>query len=193
MRELRQNAARIAQKVVRLVWECRSASLTATYAQQPTSCAQTGRSDFARMRTLPVTPAHPVMKPEPSLLGEKRKPRRRFLVLTLTDRCNLDCVYCFEQSKGRATMPLEVAKSAIQREFANSPDFDEIEIDLFGGEPTLCKDLIVDLVAWVGTEQNGMARRKGGICSPPRLMPHHCRASLRRILWRQVNYPRATM
>lgn len=74
--------------------------------------------------------------------------KRRFIVLTLTENCNLDCVYCYEKAKTKAVMDIQVAKDALEHEFNNSDGFDEIEIDLFGGEPTLCKEFIVELVNW---------------------------------------------
>lgn len=84
--------------------------------------------------------------------GEPRKktePKRRFVVLTVTERCNLDCVYCFERAKGGTVMDLRVAKEALEHEFAHSDAFDEIQIELFGGEPTLCKEFLMELVKWV--------------------------------------------
>lgn len=45
-------------------------------------------------------------------------------------------------------MSLETAKAVVEFEFANAIGFDEVEFDLFGGEPTLCKELIIELVEW---------------------------------------------
>jgi len=77
-----------------------------------------------------------------------KEPKRKIVMLTLTENCNLSCVYCFEKEKTKMVMDIQVAKNALTFEFNNSDDFDEIEIDLFGGEPTLCMDLIIDLVEW---------------------------------------------
>lgn len=74
--------------------------------------------------------------------------KRKIVVLTLTENCNLECVYCFEKEKTRRTMSIQVAKNAIAYEFNNSDGYDEIEFDLFGGEPTLRKTLIRELVEW---------------------------------------------
>jgi len=76
------------------------------------------------------------------------KPRRKVVMLTLTENCNLSCVYCFEKAKTKKVMDIQIAKDAIKFEFQNSEGFDEIEIDLFGGEPTLCIDVIKELVEW---------------------------------------------
>ena len=53
-------------------------------------------------------------------------------MLTITENCNLDCVYCYEKVKSKKVMDLQVAKNAIEREFNNSEGVDEIEIDLMG-------------------------------------------------------------
>jgi radical SAM protein with 4Fe4S-binding SPASM domain len=45
-------------------------------------------------------------------------------------------------------MSLDIAKSAIDKHLTNSDDFDEIEIDLFGGEPFLRPDFVQDLCEW---------------------------------------------
>lgn len=73
-------------------------------------------------------------------------PRRKTLSLTLTRACNLRCIYCYEHFKHRRDMPLAVAKAAVFRHF--NGDFDEIEIDLAGGEPFLAFDVIRSLCEW---------------------------------------------
>lgn len=74
--------------------------------------------------------------------------KRKIVMLTLTENCNLSCVYCFEKEKTKMVMDINTAKEALLYEFLNSDDFDEIEIDLFGGEPTLRMDVIKELVNW---------------------------------------------
>lgn len=78
---------------------------------------------------------------------------RKVVVLTLTESCNLDCVYCFEKAKTKGTMTIQIAKNIIHYEFNNSDQYDEIEFDLFGGEPTLCKSLIQELVEWTDIQK----------------------------------------
>lgn len=82
------------------------------------------------------------------MLKDNNELKRKIVMLTLTENCNLSCVYCFEKAKTKKVMSIEVAKNALLHEFKNSDDFDEIEIDLFGGEPTLCMDVIKELVEW---------------------------------------------
>ena len=43
---------------------------------------------------------------------------------------------------------MDIAKSAIEKHIKDSDDFDEIEIDLFGGEPFLRPDFIEELCEW---------------------------------------------
>jgi uncharacterized protein len=74
--------------------------------------------------------------------------KRKIVVLTLTENCNLDCAYCFEKNKSKQFMDIQIAKKVIEYEFTHSDEFDEIEFDLFGGEPTLRKSLIKKLVGW---------------------------------------------
>ncbi|MCK5062183.1 4Fe-4S cluster-binding domain-containing protein [Candidatus Parcubacteria bacterium] len=74
--------------------------------------------------------------------------KRKIVILTITEACNLKCSYCFETEKTEKVMNIEVAKDAITYAFNNSSGFDEIEFDLFGGEPTLCKELIKKIVDW---------------------------------------------
>lgn len=76
------------------------------------------------------------------------KQKRKIVMLTITENCNLDCVYCFEKAKTTKAMDIEIAKKIIEHEFENSENFDIIEFQLFGGEPFLCKDLIIELVEW---------------------------------------------
>jgi len=80
--------------------------------------------------------------------SNKKEPKRKIVVLTITEQCNLNCIYCFEKAKTSKTMSLDVAKAAVEHEFKNSDLFDELEFDLFGGEPTLCKAVIQELVEW---------------------------------------------
>ena len=79
---------------------------------------------------------------------EATQQRRKIAVLTIAECCNLSCVYCFETVKTQKAMPIEVAKAAVDYEFAHSDGYDEIEFDLFGGEPTLNWEVVRELVEW---------------------------------------------
>lgn len=78
--------------------------------------------------------------------------RRKVLALTITESCNLDCVYCYEPSKHQRSMSFETATSAIERHL-NDESFDEVEISFHGGEPFLEFDLIKTICEWTWERQ----------------------------------------
>lgn len=81
--------------------------------------------------------------------------RRRNCTLVITHSCNLNCVYCYETHKDDSSMPLELAKEIITKEFEfvkNSPDFDEIEFDFMGGEPFVKFDLMKEIMNWTWSQ-----------------------------------------
>ena len=59
---------------------------------------------------------------------------RMTVQITLTERCNLNCVYCYEKSKSSQTMSFEVFKSVVAETFAKKTRFDTFEFDFHGGE-----------------------------------------------------------
>ena len=102
-------------------------------------CTDFQKHEMTIMRTSEEAPAGDCTK----LLA-----RRKTVSLTLTHSCNLECVYCYEGFKNSLAMPLQVAKDALVRHFAASLGFDEIEIDLGGGEPFLAFDTMRQLCEW---------------------------------------------
>lgn len=73
---------------------------------------------------------------------------KRLVTLTLTNACNLKCIYCYEENKSKDKISFETAKSIIDKEFALD-DETPIEFDLFGGEPFLAFDLIKKIDAYL--------------------------------------------
>ncbi len=70
----------------------------------------------------------------------------------VTKACNLNCSYCYERFKTKEYMTLDMAKSIVEKEFAfvaESPDYDELQLDFIGGEPLMAFPLIRDLCEWV--------------------------------------------
>lgn len=67
---------------------------------------------------------------------------KKHISLSITERCNLNCIYCFEKSKKKETMSFDTAIKVLTYELENSPGFDEISCDFMGGEPFLEFDLI---------------------------------------------------
>ena len=76
------------------------------------------------------------------------KKNRKVVMLVVTESCNLKCSYCYQSSKSKKTMPIDLAKEKLANCFNDLENFDEIEIDLFGGEPFLNPNFIIELVEW---------------------------------------------
>jgi uncharacterized protein len=71
------------------------------------------------------------------------------LELVLTQRCNLACSYCFEgDALGAGTMSEEVGRAAIDLLFDYARDEPRLTITHFGGEPTLCFELMRTLTEY---------------------------------------------
>lgn len=62
------------------------------------------------------------------------------LIIKVTNRCNLDCAYCYENvSKKGKDMTFDVFKSIIDKTL-NSTDDKKVNVIFHGGEPTLLKN-----------------------------------------------------
>ena len=74
----------------------------------------------------------------------------RLLTLIVTERCNLDCTYCFEKNKKDREMSLETAVEAVERHLDSDTDeYDHVQIDFTGGEPLMNFNLIREVVDYV--------------------------------------------
>lgn len=78
------------------------------------------------------------------------------VTVTLTQSCNLACVYCYEHYKSIKKMDIETAKRIIDFELANSSEYDGIEFDLFGGEPFLVFDLLKAVTEYICEKKGTM-------------------------------------
>ncbi len=78
------------------------------------------------------------------------------LCLHIAHDCNLACRYCFAQEGEyhgqRALMSFETGKAALDFLIANSGSRRNLEVDFFGGEPTMNLDVVRQLVKY-GREQ----------------------------------------
>jgi uncharacterized protein len=85
-----------------------------------------------------------------------RKTVVKALCLHIAHDCNLACKYCFaeegEYHGRRALMSAETGKKALDFLIKNSGSRRNLEVDFFGGEPTLNFDVVKELVAY-GREQ----------------------------------------
>lgn len=68
--------------------------------------------------------------------------KSKHISISITERCNLNCCYCFEKSKLNKKMDLETAKNIIEYELLNSTEYETLTIDFMGGEPFLEFELI---------------------------------------------------
>lgn len=71
--------------------------------------------------------------------------KSKHISISITERCNLNCIYCFEKSKLNKKMEFETAKSIIEYELLNSTEYESLIVDFMGGEPFLEFDLIKDV------------------------------------------------
>ncbi len=83
---------------------------------------------------------------------KKRQTVVKALCLHIAHDCNLACKYCFaeegEYHGRRALMSYEVGKKALDFLVANSGNRINLEVDFFGGEPTLNFDVVKKLVEY---------------------------------------------
>ncbi len=83
---------------------------------------------------------------------KKRETVVKALCLHIAHDCNLACEYCFagegEYHGRRALMSLEVGKKALDFLVANSGNRVNLEVDFFGGEPTMNWQVVKDLVEY---------------------------------------------
>ncbi len=91
-----------------------------------------------------------------------RKTAVKALCLHIAHDCNLKCRYCFaeegEYHGKRALMSYETGKAALDFLIANSGARRNLEVDFFGGEPTLNFQTVKDLVAY-GREQEKLHKK----------------------------------
>lgn len=86
------------------------------------------------------------------MIGNEYKPKRKIIELSITERCNLSCSYCYEHNKDILNMAQDIAKNAIKNAFTDG-SFDEIEIDFFGGEPFAAFKDIRAICEWLWQQE----------------------------------------
>ncbi|MBR5376607.1 MAG: 4Fe-4S cluster-binding domain-containing protein, partial [Lachnospiraceae bacterium] len=84
--------------------------------------------------------------------GKKENPVIKALCLHIAHDCNLRCSYCFagdgEYHGRKALMSYEVGKKALDLLIRSSGSRVNLEVDFFGGEPTLNFDVVKKLVEY---------------------------------------------
>jgi len=93
--------------------------------------------------------------PNKDIFAKPGDNKRRTVVLTLTNNCNLKCKYCYEEHNDRksAIMDFETAKEKITKYMEMDDGLDMVEIQFFGGEPFLAFPLIKKIVSWFHTKE----------------------------------------
>lgn len=69
------------------------------------------------------------------------------LSIIVTNKCNLNCTYCYENSKTTNSISVEKAKKIIAEKL-NNTTYEEVIIDFFGGEPFLEFEKIKEICEW---------------------------------------------
>lgn len=72
----------------------------------------------------------------------------RTITLTITEKCNLACIYCYEHNKSSANMSFETAKAILDKELREGEQAENTYIDFFGGEPFLNFKLMKQVVEY---------------------------------------------
>lgn len=102
-------------------------------------------------------------RPLADKLKDKNKGVVKALCLHIAHSCNLACAYCFAgQGKYHgqsALMSVEVGKQALDFLIANSGARTNLEVDFFGGEPTLAMDVVRELVSYARSREKETKKR----------------------------------
>jgi uncharacterized protein len=91
------------------------------------------------------------------------EPRLRGLTLTVTERCNLRCGYCYVPVERGRTMPAETADAAVDLLLRHAAADGELSLSFFGGEPFLVPDL---LERAIDRARRGAPDRKVRVATP---------------------------
>ncbi|MBR6835254.1 MAG: 4Fe-4S cluster-binding domain-containing protein, partial [Oscillospiraceae bacterium] len=87
--------------------------------------------------------------------NEIESKNKRYITITMTEACNLDCTYCYENHKSKNTISSETLKDIVKREMITDNGYDAIEFDLFGGEPFLEFEKIKEIYEYIlGLDSN---------------------------------------
>lgn len=73
---------------------------------------------------------------------------KKVIQITITERCNLNCVYCYENDRNTNIMSIDLAKEIIIKSFNEYSNIDFLEFDFHGGEIALAFDFIKELCEW---------------------------------------------
>lgn len=78
-----------------------------------------------------------------------RERKKKTIMLTLTEFCNLECTYCYEKNKSLKTMDFKTAIAILDKELSMDDGYDECEIQFFGGEPFVEFELLKNICEYI--------------------------------------------
>ena len=90
------------------------------------------------------------------IIERKENPYIRQVVLLVTQSCNLNCKYCYEDFKTSAQMPVTLCQKILKKEFCNAikdPNTQFLAITFLGGEPLLNFELIKEIAEWLWSKE----------------------------------------
>lgn len=79
--------------------------------------------------------------------------RNKSVTLTITEACNLNCSYCYENHKSKKKMTFDTAKKILDYELNLDDGFKGVTIDFFGGEPFLEFELIREISEYIWNQK----------------------------------------
>lgn len=82
---------------------------------------------------------------------ENESEKIRSVTITLTEACNLNCTYCYENHKSKNKISIETFKNIVAKEMMADNGYDAVEFDLFGGEPFLEFNKIKEIYDYILT------------------------------------------
>ena len=83
---------------------------------------------------------------------EEPRSKNRIITLSLTQQCNLNCVYCYQAARrdpAAENMPFEVARQALEEELTQDLGFETVTVELIGGEVFLRWPLAKRIIEWL--------------------------------------------
>lgn len=83
---------------------------------------------------------------------KSNKIKRKVVQITITEKCNLNCVYCYEHDKDCRSLDLQFVKDAMLNAFSDDR-FEEVEFDFHGGEPACAFDILKPACEWLWSEE----------------------------------------
>ncbi|MDP4177628.1 MAG: 4Fe-4S cluster-binding domain-containing protein [Bacillota bacterium] len=85
----------------------------------------------------------------------KQEYKSKTIMLTITEDCNLNCVYCYQKNKSKKEMSIEKAQELIRKYVEKFSDSSQLRFDLAGGEVFLRQNFIKEICEWTWSQDFG--------------------------------------